>query len=172
MQTTIERVNETILRVFKRVANVQLYGLAESVAARDKDSDRVIPAIVFPDGECYDVYGMADMKDVTIYHRLQSAQFQQIQSYGSRKEYNKENDLSMVVYGKRAAYNQYELADAICGAIGSLPEVTLSGVDHNLLQVFASEYNGLSCFLNPDYFLLRINYRLTSTHGCKKNDKL
>lgn len=173
MQTYIQIVNDTIRGIFKEGANVQLYGLAESVAARDTKGEKVVPAVVLPNGECFDVYGLADMKDATFYHRLQSTQYQQKPSYGSAKDYEKTNDLALIVFGKRKVYDQFVLADTICAAIRSLPNVTLVGVDHNLLQVFSSEYSGLSCFLDPDYFLFRINYRITSTFDrCIKFEKL
>lgn len=173
MHDDIQSVNNAILNIFKKGADVQLYGLAESVAARSKDGEKVIPAIIFPNGECYDVYGLADEKDATFYHRLQSVQYEQKQSYGSVKSYDKACDVSLIIFGKRKVYDQFVLADSVCSVLGGMHNVTLQGVDHNMLQVFASEYSGLSFFLDPDYFLFRINYRITSTYDrCTKFDKL
>lgn len=173
MHNAIKIVNEQILSIFKKGAKVQLYGLAESVASYDKNGGKVVPAVVMPDGECFDVYGLADMHDATLYHRLQNTQFNQKQSFGSAKDYEKANDVSIIVFGKRRVYDQFVLEDAICAAIGSLQNVSLQSVDHNMLQVFATEYSGLSCFLDPDYFLFRINYRITSTYDrCIKFEKL
>lgn len=173
MHTIIQSVNEALNSIFSERADVQFYGLAESVAARDKNGEKVVPAIILPDGECYDVYGLADMKDATFYHRLQNSQFSQVQSFGSAKDYAKVSDVSLIVFGKRKVYDQYVLADTVCSTLGSLRNITLQSVDHNLLQVFASEYSGLSCFLDPDYFLFRINYRITSTFDrCIKFEKL
>lgn len=173
MHKLIDSINATIASVFKNTSDVQIFGLAESVAARDKSGERVVPAIVFPDGECYDVYGLADIHKATIYHRLQNSQFNSTTSFGSFKSYEKVSDISLIVFGERKCYDQFVLADSISAAIGKRSDVTLLSVNHNLLQVFSDEYNGLSCFLNPDYFLFRINYRLTSAFDrCSKVEKL
>lgn len=173
MHSVIQSVNEVLDGIFKPGAKVHFYGLAESVAAREKNSEKVVPAIILPDGECYDVYGLADMKDATFYHRLQTTQFGSVQSFGSAKNYEKTCDVSLVVFGKRNIYDQYVLADNVCAALNGISNVTLQSVDHNLLQVFATEYSGLSCFLDPDYFLFRINYRITSAFNrCTNIEKL
>lgn len=173
MHSVIQSINEVLDGIFKPGAKVHFYGLAESVAARDSKGEKVVPAIVLPDGECFDVYGLADMKDATFYHRLQSSQFGSVQSFGSTKDYEKTSDVSLIVFGKRQVYDQFVLADTVCAALGKIKNVTLQGVDYNLLQVFATEYSGLSCFLNPDYFLFRINYRITSTFNrCTNIEKL
>ena len=173
MHAVIYSINETIASIFDAEANVQLYGIAESVAARDEEGEKTVPAIVLPSGECLGVYSLADMKDATFYHRLHNTNFTLTTSFGSRKAYERVSDVSLVVFGKRAKHDQYALADAVCEALGSRTDITLQSVDYNLLQIFSSEYSGLTCFLNPDYFLFRINYRITSTQdGCIKPENI
>ena len=173
MQEIIEHINKAIVQAIesKPKRQIQTYGLVESVSAKDpEDQEHVLPAIVLPNGECYNVYGLADLKDLTLYHRLQSVSYTERASYGSRKSYESVADVVLVAFGKRKAFNQFVVTDEINNALRSLKETTLVGADYNALQIFANEFQGLSFFLKPDFFLFKINYRITSTlDGCNKN---
>lgn len=172
MDNAIHTLNTEFARAIADIfenMDVMLHGLAEPVLVRDTEREITLPAIVFPNGECLGVYDECDKHALTLYHRLQSVSYSESQSaYGSRRDYAQTVDVSLLVFGRREI-NQYQLENALCRVISRDNKRLLVGTDFNAVQVFASEYSGLPYFLSPDYFLFRINYRITSTFGCNKN---
>lgn len=173
MDRFVEQLNDSlgaILGRFEGCSRVKLYGIAEPVLTRDADSEITLPAIVDAQGECYDVFGSADENDIVLYHKLNSVTYTSAdaKSYGSRTLYEKDADMSLVVYGRRVI-GRDEIEKAVCGELSRTKGVRLSGTDFSGVQILATEYSGLPYFLNPDYFLFRISYRITSTlaEGCK-----
>lgn len=170
----IENINKGIE---KRVtatnpkASLLFYGLAESVAVRG-DEDVTIPALVLPFGECIDVYGETDKHDITLYHRLNEISYQESENdgYGSARGLNEVADLSIIVFGKRKSVNPIGLERVVRDSIMADPNNLVVRSDFNSLQVFASEYIGVTYFMTPDFFLFKTNYRITSTPDarCKK----
>ena len=167
METHINGINERIQQILNAWSegkfDLQAYGLAESIAIRD-ESGVTFPAIVLPTGECLDVYSATDHHDVTLYHRLNEKSYQEKQGFGERKLYEETDDMSLLVYGKRQAISQFQMEKVARKAIASVATRTLMRSDFNSLQVFANEYMGVTYFLTPDYFLFKINYRITSTY--------
>lgn len=164
----IEHINKAIANAIEnegRKINLQTYCLAESIAIRSEE-DVTFPAIVLPNGECLDVYSATDKHDITLYHRLNRISYSETeQGFGNSRAYNEVDDMSLLVYGKRARIDQLRLEQIICKAIVSNPANTIMESDFNSLQVFASEYLGVTNFMTPAYFLFKINYRLTSTYN-------
>jgi predicted kinase len=112
------------------------------------------------------VYSETDKHDVTLYHRLNDISFQEVtnQSFGSHKKYQEVDDLSLIVFGKRAAIDQFTMERIARKAIASIDARTVVRSDFNALQVFANEYLGVTYFLTPEYYMFKINYRITSTY--------
>ena len=163
----IEHINKAIVENLRKdnpEVDVLPYGLAESNALRG-DEDVTIPAFVLPHGECINVYGETDKHDVTFYHRLNEISFQDNEedSYGGRREYTEVADLSLIVFGKRTIVNPLRVENLARNAIAANSKCSIVRSDFNSLQVFASEYMGVTYFMTPDFFLFKINYRLTST---------
>ena len=175
-QVQLQNIKDAIVHAlieFPKEIDANTLGLAESIAIRDEGSDTTFPAIVLPNGECINVYGAADKHDVTIYHRLNGINFQENAgaSFGSGAAYDEVSDMSIIAFGKRLSISQFRLEELLRKAIVS-QSGTLVSSDFNSLQVFANEYVGASFALPPEYFMFKINYRLTSTWmpGCKKSE--
>lgn len=156
-------IEAALVGIMGNNADVKTYGLAEPVLVRDTDTEQTIPAIVNNAGECINVFGECDLHDVVIYHRLMSKSYEAKSGYGSRPAYNEVCEMSLIVYGKRQAVNQYNLEKDICRAIIDATDRSIGSTDFNAIQVFATEYAGMPFILNPDYFLFKTNYRITST---------
>ncbi len=170
MKETIRNINagiEAALVEQKPTADVKAYGLAESVAIRS-DEDVTFPALVLPDGECISVYGETDKHDVIFYHRLGDISYNEDSnaSFGSRRVYTEVADMSLIVFGKRERFSQYKVEQLARQAIARQAECTLVRSDFNALQIFASEYAGVTYFMGSAYYLFKINYRITSTNRC------
>ncbi len=169
MQQVIEHINATLADLLQDL-DLKAYSLAESVSVRS-DEEMTFPALVLPDGECISVYGETDKHDITLYHRLNNIAYQEdtTASYGDGKGYFVTADLSLIVFGKRASLSPYEAERACCRAIATERHCSLSQSDFASLQIFASEYVGVSYFISPEYYLFKINYRITSTYkaGCE-----
>ena len=169
MITHIQGINESIQHLLNSwhegAFDLKAYELAESVAIRD-ESGVTFPAYILPTGECLDVYSETDKHDVTLYHRLNDISFQEVtnQSFGSHKKYQEVDDLSLIVFGKRAAIDQFTMERIARKAIASIDARTVVRSDFNALQVFANEYLGVTYFLTPEYYMFKINYRITSTY--------
>ncbi|MCM1034934.1 MAG: hypothetical protein NC229_08470 [Bacteroides sp.] len=146
------------------------YGVAESVAMRSDDGEITFPAIVLPNGECYDVYGETDKHDVVFYHRLLNISFQDDDNAmsGNYRGYRENNEMSLIVFGKREKISPIEMEKIARYAIAADNSNTLISSDFNVLQIFASEYAGVTYFMGSAYFLFKINYRITCTYntGC------
>lgn len=167
MDKIVLEINEAILAKMEG-KSIITYGIADPVLIRDEDAEKTLPAIVNTNGECVDVFGEADMHDITLYHRINGVSYSINGGYGSRPSCNTVADMSIVVYGKRSLINQYKLKDELAGVIAE--KYNLSSVDFNAIRVFSTEFSGLPFFLNPDYFLFKLNYSVTSTYDnrCKK----
>jgi len=168
MEAHIKGINDRIQSILDDWSegefDLQAYGIAEGVAVYDQDSDKTFPVMVLPSGECYDVYGETDKHAVTLYHRLNEITFQEVDSIGSHKQYQEVDSLSLLVFGKRAIISQYQMEKIARKAIAFDNSQTIERSDFNSLQVFANEYVGVRFFLTPDYFLFKINYRITSAY--------
>lgn len=171
MNDEIVHINDKIKASISH-CDVKSYNLADSVSIRG-DEEITFPAIILQDGECVNVYGETDKHDVTLYHRLNDVSFQEesASSYGSGKGYSETADMSLIVFGKRASISPYEMELIARKAIADRSRCTLTSSSFNALQIFASEYVGVTYFIPPDYFLFKINYKITSTYNtrCNKN---
>lgn len=171
MNEIIRHISQATADYVKQVktADVKTYGLAESVSLRG-DEDVTIPALILPDGECINVYSETDKHDVTLYHRLSDVSFQDSGNngaYGDAVSYAETADLSVIVFGKRECISPFRLEWIVRKAIAKQKNCTLVRSDFNSLQVFASEYAGVTYFMPPAYFLFKINYRITSTYNAR-----
>lgn len=171
MKEVIEHINKTIadsLQQLQPTTSIKTYGLAESVAVRDEDS-QTLPAVILPSGECFNVYGLTDKRHVVLYHRLADISFQEDAgaSFGAGRGYSEAADVSIIVFGKRERISQYQMEQIVRKAIAAREDCTLVRSDFNSLQVFANEYQGVTYFLTPGYFLFKINYRITSTYNAR-----
>ena len=177
METDIESINNGIRAALKEqnpTSDVLAYGLAEAVTMYDTENNSSIPVIVLPEGECFDVYGEADKHDVVLYHRLNDISYSEnaTESYGNARSHTEVSDMSLIVYGKRSVFTQFELNRIACYVIASINARTLVRSDFNALQIFANEYPGVTFLLGPEYYLFKINYRITSAQNprcAKKN---
>lgn len=169
MQQVIEHINATLADLLQDL-DLKAYSLAESVSVRS-DEEMTFPALVLPDGECISVYGETDRHDITLYHRLNSVSYQEDApaSYGSGNTYTETADLSLIVFGKRASLSPFEAERACCRAIATERHCSISQSDFASLQIFASEYAGVSYFMSPEYYLFKINYRIISTYNPRCN---
>lgn len=171
MQEVIKHINATIIAHInddELADNVKVYDLAESIAVRGEE-EVTIPALVLPDGECINVYAEVDKHDVTCYHRLNSISFQEesVASFGSANGYTETDDMSLIVFGKRASISPFDMERIARKAIAQEKGCAVSQSDFNSLQIFASEYIGVTYFMSPEYYLFKINYRITSTYNPK-----
>lgn len=177
MQEHIKGINQRIKNALEESHQGQFdlkaYTLAESVAIRD-ESGTTFPAYILPNGECIDVYSETDKHKVTLYHRLNDISFQEdsSRSFGTHKAYTETDDLSLIVFGKRVAIDQFTMERIARQAIAANDARTIVRSDFNALQVFANEYVGVTYFLTPDYYMFKINYRITSTYDdrCAKTE--
>lgn len=173
MKDVIHNINDGIIALLQEAnqrADVKAYGLAESVAVRSEE-DVTFPAIVLPSSECIDVYGETDKHDVVLYHRLGDISYNEETnaSYGSGRTYARVADVSLLVFGKREVFSQYQVEKIVTKTIAGNAACTLVRSDFNALQIFASEYVGVTYFMGSAYYLFKINYRITSTYDprCK-----
>lgn len=171
MNETIANINTAIAKAMEELkTDLKAYGIAESMAIRG-DEDITFPALVFPDGECIDVYSETDHHDVTLYHRLNEISFQEdrSRSFGSGTSYITTADMSLIVFGKREHISPWEMERIARGAIASCNGCGLVRSDFSALQIFATEYAGVTYFISPKYYLFKINYRITDTYNnrCK-----
>lgn len=172
MENHINEINKRIGNTLKEqlpTADIRAFGLAESIALRGDSNDVTFPAIVLPDGECYSVFGETDKHDVTLYHRLNEISFQDDSkaAYGSGHGYSEIDDMSLIVFGKRKCISPFRMEKIARKAIADINSNTIVRSDFNSLQVFANEYLGVTYFLHTDYFLFKINYRITSTYNAR-----
>ena len=170
MKEIIHRINESICAAISQErasTDVKPYGLAESVAVRS-DEEVTFPAMVLPDGECISVYNETDEHDVIFYHRLGGISYAEDSnaSFGSRHVYTETADMSLIVFGKREQFSQYKVEQIARRAIANRLNCTLVSSDFNALQIFASEYAGVTYFMGSAYYLFKINYRITNTSRC------
>lgn len=171
MKKALEDINTAIKQAVQetwKTADVKTYALAESVTVR-ADEETTFPALVLPRGECIEVFSRTDKHDATLYHRLTGISYQEDAdaSFGSGKAYAKTADLAIIVFGKRDKIDQFELEGLIDNVLASNKDCTIVSSDFNSLQIFATEYAGISYFMGSAYFLFKINYRLTSTYNAR-----
>ncbi len=169
MQAVIEHINAALADLLQDL-DIKAYSLAESVSMRSED-EVTFPALVLPDGECISVYGETDQHDITLYHRLNGVSYQEdtASSVGSRNGYTETDDMSLIVFGKRESLSPLEAERAARLAIAKQKPCSLSQSDFASLQIFASEYVGVSYFMSPAYYLFKINYRITGTFSPRCN---
>ena len=167
MEKKIDIINNEIHKALGEL-DVLALGLAESVAIRGEE-EVTFPALILKGGECINVYAETDMHDVTLYHRLNAISYQENDNaaWGSNKGYTEVADLSLLVFGKRDKISQYEVEKIARGAITKDNENSVSRSEFNALQVFASEYMGVTYFMGTEYYLFRINYSITSTYNAR-----
>ena len=173
MEKKIDIINNEICKALEEL-DVLALGLAESVAIRGEE-EVTFPALILKSGECINVYAETDKHDVTLYHRLNAISYQENDNYswGSNKGYTEVADMSLLVFGKRSKISQYEMEKIAHGAITKDNANSVSRSEFNALQVFASEYMGVTYFMGTEYYLFRINYSITSTYNarCTNKDK-
>ena len=168
MQQVVEHINATIESLLE--LDIKAYGIAESIAVRS-DEETTFPALVLPDGECISVYGETDKHDVTFYHHLNSISFQEesTASFGSANGYTQTADMSLIVFGKRVCISPFDMEQIARKSIAQEKGCMVSQSDFASLQIFASEYIGVTYFMSPEYYLFKINYRITSTYNPRCN---
>lgn len=169
MNDTIEHINAAIAANLQQAlptADLLHYALAESVELRG-DENIILPAIVLPDGECFNVYGVTDKHDVVLYHRLGDISYDEDtrNAYGSGAIYKQVADMSLIVFGKREITSQFQMERIARQAIAQHANCSLVRSDFNALQIFANEYAGVTYFMGPAYYLFKINYRITGTYN-------
>jgi hypothetical protein len=173
MENKIDIINTEIRKALVGI-DVLTFGLAESVAIRDED-EVTFPAIILNNGACINVYAETDKHDVTLYHRLNAISYQENDNaaWGSMKGYTETADLSLLVFGKRSKISQYEMEKIAQQAIIQDNSNSISRSEINALQVFASEYMGVTYFMGTEYYIFRINYSITSIYNvrCINNNK-
>ena len=171
MEKKIDIINNEICEALGK-KNVLALGLAESVAIRGEE-EVTFPALILKSGECINVYAETDKHDVTLYHRLNAISYQENDNYswGSKKGYTEVADMSLLVFGKRSKISQYEMEKIARGAITNDNANSVSRSEFNALQVFASEYMGVTYFMGTEYYLFRINYSITSTYNARCTNK-
>ena len=174
MEKKIDIINNEICKALGEL-DVLALGLAESVAIRGEE-EVTFPALILKSGECLNVYAETDKHDVTLYHRLNAISYQETDnaSWGSNKGYTEVADMSLLVFGKRCKISQYEMEKIARRAITKDNANSISRSEFNALQVFASEYMGVSYFMGTEYYLFRINYSITSTYNarCTNNKRI
>jgi hypothetical protein len=171
MEKKIDIINNEIQKALGGL-DVLALCLAESVAIRGEE-EVTFPALILKGGECINVYAETDMHDVTLYHRLNAISYQENDNaaWGSNKGYTEVADLSLLVFGKRDKISQYEVEKIARGAITKDNANSVSRSEFNALQVFASEYMGVTYFMGTEYYLFRINYSITSTYNARCTNK-
>lgn len=172
MEKNILELNESILKDLYMefgVVGVKSYTLAEPVLVRDVEQDVTIPAIVDENGDCFNMFDNADGNDIVFYHRISQSSYSEKSGYGSRAECVLTANVSLVVYGKRHV-GRDRVLDTIASTIINTKDANMVSIDYDSIQILASEYSGLPYFLSPDYFIARLNYRITKylVMGCKK----
>lgn len=167
MEKKIDIINNEICKALGG-KDVLALGLAEAVAIRGEE-EVTFPALILKSGECINVYAETDNHDVTLYHRLSAISYQETDNaaWGSNKGYTETADMSLIVFGKRYAISQYEMEKIARGAITKDNANSISRSEFNALQVFASEYMGVTYFMGTEYYLFRINYSITSTYNAR-----
>ena len=167
MEKKIDIINNEICEALGE-KNVLALGLAESVAIRGEEGV-TFPALILKSGECINVYAETDKHDVTLYHRLNAISYQENDNYswGSKKGYTEVADMYLLVFGKRSEISKYEMEKIARGAITKDNSNSVSRSEFNALQVFASEYMGVTYFMGTEYYLFRINYSITSTYNAR-----
>ena len=171
MEKKIDIINNEICKGLGG-KDVLALGLAEAVAIRGEE-EVTFPALILKSGECINVYAETDKHDVTLYHRLNAISYQENDNYswGSKKGYTEVADMSLLVFGKRSKISQYEMEKIARGAITKDSANSVSRSEFNALQVFASEYMGVTYFMGTEYYLFRINYSITSTYNARCTNK-
>lgn len=171
MEKKIDIINNEICKAIGE-KDVLALGLAESVAIRGEE-EVTFPALILKGGECINVYAETDKHDVTLYHRLNAISYQETDNaaWGSNKGYTGVADMLLLVFGKRSKISQYEMEEIARGAITKDNTNSVSRSEFNALQVFASEYMGVSYFMGTEYYLFRINYSITSTYNARCTNK-
>lgn len=167
MEKKIDIINNEICKALGEL-DVLALGLAESVAIRGEE-EVTFPALILKNGECINVYAETDKHDVTLYHRLNAISYQENDNaaWGSNKGYTETADMSLLIFGKRSKISQYEMEKIARGAITKDNSNSISRSEFNALQVFASEYMGVTYFMGTEYYLFRINYSITSTYNAR-----
>lgn len=175
MRIHVDRLNnafvEQIVKIAGKRVKARLYGVAEPVLVRDRDKEKTLPAVITCDGECLDVFADCDLNDVVIYHRMHKKSYtpDAEHSRGSRVIYRNIYDMTLLVYGKRKI-NHMEIESALSSVISREQHCTIVSSNFNAVEVYAGEYSGMPFFLNPEYFLFKINYQITGIfdNGCHK----
>lgn len=167
MEKKIDIINNEICKALGG-KDVLALGLAEAVAIRGEE-EVTFPALILKSGECINVYAETDKHDVTLYHRLNAISYQETDNaaWGSNKGYTETADMSLIVFGKRSKISQYEMEKIARRAIIKDNANSVSRSEFNALQVFASEYMGVTYFMGTEYYLFRINYSITSTYNAR-----
>lgn len=167
MEKKIDIINNEICKALEEL-DVLALGLAESVAIRGEE-EVTFPALILKSGECINVCAETDKHDVTLYHRLNAISYQENDNYswGSNKGYIETADMSLLIFGKRSEISQYEMEKIAREAIVRDSANSVSRSEFNALQVFASEYMGVTYFMGTEYYLFRINYSITSTYNAR-----
>lgn len=170
MTETIEKFNEALLNCIKKDVerpNVRFFGLAEPVVVRD-ESEITLPVIKVAQGEYQHVLKEADDRSLVIYHRLNSEAYEMSgTSFGDAKGCRVTADLSVVAFGR---IDQYDLKDRLLEVALSLQGVVPTGCNLNAVSNWASEFIGVPYFMNPDYFMIKFNYKIVTNAllACKK----
>lgn len=170
MNEAIKKINESISDYLgSRTVSSCIFGLSEAI---NYDSGgNVVPAIVDVTGELYTNL-FDDEFQVGIYHKLNSKEYSTDASngYGDARKVGETASMSLICYGKRDAVDCYDLERTIVDLINGVSytdrarrvgcEVT--GSLFNRQQVFSAEYSGLPMFLQPNVFIFRITYKIST----------
>lgn len=166
MNGIIAKINEKIV-ADANLENMAMFGVADPVIVRDEDGETLFPVIIEPDGECHDVL-TDDANDVHVYHRLNVKSYGTMPSsgYGDDPKRAVIYDMSMIVSGRRESIDPYRMEHLCVLAIEAAAEgkrstTEVSMTNFNRMQVFSSEYTGLSFPIQPNIFLFKINYKIT-----------
>lgn len=171
MKEYIQSINASISNRLPKHLEVDVFELAEPILIRDEE-DRMLPCIRNGyTGDCAHVLDEADGFDLVIYHKLNGKTFirRAASGYGDRPEVTCVCDLSLLVFGKSAKADMYDIETQLEELLSMQKDVELQSADFNSVQVWGAEYTGVPYYLDPQFFLFRINYRLSTSllTGCK-----
>lgn len=146
-------------------------GLTEPVVIREGDDPQteiVLPALIGADGECNTAI-FDDKYGIGLYHKLNSVTYAETtaKGYGDGRKTERVADMSLIAYGQRKTINQYELEKRLHRAItgtryNGKAVCSVTSSHFNRTQNLAGEFGGIPFFLQPDIFLIKINYKITT----------
>lgn len=166
MEQLVSAINQDIKnRIGGAGCKIEMMGIAETAILRDNAQDRMIPALIRPDGQAKPTF-YDDRLDITIYHRIISKTYetQRNAGYGDGTETVETYEMALIACGKRTRMNPHTL-ERICSR--TIAELQATGYklnpirsDFNRVQVWNQEYGGLPFPLELPIFLFKTTYRV------------